>query len=219
MMTDPQEDYARGEVPFLGTTVRLDSKPLIPRTETEYWAERAIAEMSETGHRPFKVLDVFSGSGCIGLAVLNHIPGAHVTFADKEPRHFPTIQKSLALNSIDPTRTTFIESDVWSGISGTFDAVLANPPYISTERGTASEAVTEHEPPEALFAEDDGFACIAQFLDSLRAHLTKDGTAWLEHEPFQKTRIAEVAAARGLSATTYEDQYHIQRYTILRHMA
>ncbi|XKT74402.1 MAG: N5-glutamine methyltransferase family protein [Patescibacteria group bacterium UBA2163] len=219
MITDPQEDYARGEIPFLGVTVRLDSKPLIPRTETEYWTEQAITDMSGVGHRTCQVLDLFSGSGCIGLAVLAHIPGAHVTFADKEARHFPTIQKSITLNGIDSARVTFIESDVWSSISGAFDVVLANPPYISRERATASEDVIGYEPHEALFADDDGFALIEQFLHDLPSHIHKGGTAWIEHEPFQATRITQVAATHGFSATTHTDQYNIKRYTILRHMA
>jgi len=218
MLTDPEEDYRRGWVPFLGVEVCLDSRPLIPRPETEYWTELAIAEMVNTRVlTKLSVLDMFAGSGAIGLAVLRHVPDSHVTFAEKELRHFPTIKKSLWEAAIDLRRALLVQSNVWESVPGVFDFILANPPYISKTRNTINESVIVHEPPEALFADEDGFALISQFIRGLPEHLAPQGVAWVEHEPFHKGEIAALAEELNLSSTTQSDQYKIPRYTRFMH--
>lgn len=220
MLTDPREDYARGFVPFLGVNVYLDSRPLIPRAETEYWVEKAIVAMKDVRRPSLRVLDIFAGSGCIGLAVLKHIPNAHVTFADINPAHFPTIEKSIKENGLDLSRADFVHTDVWHPTVdvgrpplGVFDAVAANPPYVSRERGTVSASALAEEPHEALLAEDDGFALIEKTIRGLPEHLATGGVAWMEHEPFQTTRVAHAARVVGLLAETRPDQYEVERYT------
>lgn len=222
MLSDPKDDYARGFVPFLGVDVCLDSRPLIPRTETEYWVEIAITEMRDVRRHPFRVLDMFAGSGCIGLAVLKHVPNAHVTFADINPTHFPAIRKSIEGNDLDPLRADFIHTDVWLPVADVrrqplevFDFVLANPPYVSKERGTVSPETLLHEPHEALFAEDDGFALIQETVKGLPSHMARGGSAWIEHEPFHTARVREVAARETLAAETLQDQYGVERFTKL----
>ena len=233
MLTDPTEDYARGWIPFLDTKVYLDSHPLIPRTETEYWVERAIAEMLDVRRPTFRVLDLFAGSGAIGLAVLKHVPKAHVTFAEKETRHFPTIQKSLRDNHLTPDirgdigqRATIIQTDVWTPMKdvrrpslGRFDCVLANPPYGSEERGTASAEVLVHEPREALFAAKDGFYFIEKTILGLAKHLTDDGIAYIEHEPHHLKDIETLGTQCGFSVLSRRDQYGNYRFSRLSSMA
>src|SRR5437016_3542988 len=80
--------YVIGFTEFLGSKIDLSFKPLIPRPETEYWVEKVIEEMgnnlqSFANHGP-KVLDIFAGSGCIGVSIMRHIREAHVTFAEKD---------------------------------------------------------------------------------------------------------------------------------------
>jgi len=240
MITDPQKDYEHGWVPFLGVDVCLESRPLIPRTETEYWVERAITEIldvrhqvltTDVGHPQFRILDLFAGSGAIGLAVLKHIPNAHVTFAEKEARHFPTIRKSIVENGIDPARALLVKTDVWSPILDVghqvlragdvvghqvlwvFEYVLANPPYVSRERDTVSPEALSHEPHEALYADDDGFALIKRTVLGLPEHLAPDGAAWIEHEPFHTDRLKECTRENGFEAATEQDQYGVERFT------
>lgn len=236
MLSDPEEDYKRGFVPFFGVIVRLDSRPLIPRTETEYWAEKAIEEINSSAmHRTIiRVLDLFAGSGAIGLAVLKHIPNAHVTFAEKEERHFPTIRRSIRGNGIDPNRADFIKTDVWHPIINpnqrighritnmlimkdvrrpswdVFDVVVANPPYVSKDRGTASASTLAEEPGEALFAPDDGFFYIEKTTLGLSEHLAPRGICFIEHEPYHEERLK---AASPFNTTAFRDQYGVVRYS------
>ena len=112
--------YLIGHVPFLNCTIYLDSHPLVPRPETEYWAEQAITTIKKQtesnlrdaipetnpevrGPTPYlKILDLCAGSGAIGVAVAKAIPEADVTFAELDPAHLPIIEKNIAANlSVD----------------------------------------------------------------------------------------------------------------------
>lgn len=207
------EAYEIGWVPFLGTTIHLDSHPLIPRTETEWWCELAIADIKKkTAPR---VLDLFAGSGCVGVAILKHVADARVDFGELETRHLPTIQKNIAANT-DPAKARVIQTDVWSNIRDSYDFVLANPPYLARSRiERVAESVLAHEPETALFADDDGYAMIAQTLAGLPAHLSAGGQCWVEHEPEHSAQIVADAESLGLKAVTHNDQYGVERYSVI----
>lgn len=200
--------YVIGWVPFLGQKIFLDSKPLIPRTETEFWVEQALKETRGT-----RLLDLFAGSGCIGIAALAHCPDAHVDFGEIETRHFPTIEKSLRGNKIDEARTNCIETDVWSGISDRYDVIFANPPYLARQSTAVQESVREHEPSEALFAQDDGYALIEETIRGARDHLAPGGVIWIEHDPQQAAQVRALLSEEGCSGETLRDQYTLERIT------
>lgn len=215
MLTDPNDDYARGFIPFLGATVYLDSHPLIPRAETEFWVEQAISNIKNTtihDSAPLWVLDLFAGSGAIGVAILKHLPTSHVTFGELEERHLATIKKNISENGTDPTRAEVVQTDVWSAVGGTFDYILANPPYISRSRNTAEES-TAVEPPEALYAPDDGFFYIKKFIEGLHDHLSPTGVAYIEHEPYHCEKLFDYGNKHSFTVEHLLDQYGVQRYS------
>jgi len=231
MLTDPAEDYARGWVPFLDTKIYLDSHPLIPRTETEYWVEIAIQEIKKKQEHTsiyqntgkdvaVKVLDLFAGSGAVGVAVLKHVPDSWVDFGEIDTAHFPTIRKNILENGIDAGRTALMETDVWSEIVGTYDVILANPPYISKEeKNNVAMSVLLHEPSTALFAEDNGFAYIEATILGLRTHLKKGGFLYIEHDPAQTKAIELLGKKCGCTAESRRDQYAKYRFSRLSAMA
>ena len=211
--SDTPEAYQIGWVPFLSTKIYLDSHPLIPRTETEWWCEQAIAAMK--GLTTPHVLDLFSGSGCVGVAVLYHVPQAFVDFGELEARHLSTIEKNITLNS-DGSRTRVFQTDIWSNVPSAYDVVLANPPYLATSRNDRIEAsVLKHEPHEALYAADDGYDLIQRTIDGLFSHLRPGGQCWIEHEPEHTARISVSARKLGLTATVHKDQYGVERYSVI----
>lgn len=216
--------YLIGYIPFFNTTIFLDSRPLIPRTETEYWVEIAINDMQKkcmiyhTGQKSWapKVLDLFAGSGCIGVAVLKHISNAQVDFGEINSTHLTTIQKNIRENGIEESRARVIQTDVFENISGSYDYVCANPPYLSRNRmERVEQSVQKHEPNEALFAAEDGNSLINQFITELPAHLNKSGTAYLEHEPEQAEHIKKIAKNNSFQAESFKDQYGVTRYSTL----
>jgi release factor glutamine methyltransferase len=212
--------YLIGSIPFLNCTIFLDSHPLIPRTETEFWTEKAIRDISRyTGKACVsgyvKVLDLCAGSGAIGAAVAQSVPEAHVTFGEIEQRHFSTIGKNLEVNKVPCTRYKVFHSDLFENISGTFDFILTNPPYIDPAIDRAEPSVKLHEPSLALYGGANGMECIEKIIKQATAYLSEDGQLWIEHEPEQCIAIQKLAKTHNFACTTHQDQYGIERYTIL----
>ncbi len=219
MQTDPTEDYAHGWIPFLDCKIFLDSRPLIPRVETEYWVEKAINELIASGLQlpVLRILDLFAGSGAIGVALLKHLPETRVDFGEIDSAHFPTIEKNIHENGIEKGRTKIIQTDVWSSIMDKYDYIFANPPYLSESRKSHIQgSVLLHEPETALFAAENGFALIHKTTEGVAKHLTKGGALWIEHEPEQSEPLLGLARKKGLSGESRRDQFGLMRYSVLR---
>lgn len=186
--------YVIGWMPFLGLRIYLDSRPLIPRPETEWWVEAFINEtkVRDTEQSPLRILDLCAGSGAIGLAVLKAFPFAHVSFAELSPSHTAQIEKNLQVNNLDASRATIRSSDVFSAFpTETWDIILCNPPYIPSTRVLES-SVTDFEPSEALFAGLDGLDLIRRISAEVPGHLSSPGEVWMECD------IANIAESAGL---------------------
>lgn len=209
--------YVIGWVNFLGCKIDLSSRPLIPRPETEYWTEKAIGEMKSRKGR-VKCLDIFSGSGCIGIAVLKHIPGARVWLADDDPRCLQQIRKNLKLNGISAERYRIKLSNVLKNVKTSFDYILANPPYLPLSRKSKlSVAVRKYEKPHALFGGGDGLKYVRRLLKEAIGHLKADGELWLEFDSSQKEQISCLAQKYGYkSCSLLKDQFGRCRWAILK---
>ena len=210
--------YIIGHIPFLSNTIHLDSHPLIPRTETEYWVEKVLSEIRShrRGQTPtMRVLDLCAGSGCIGVAVLTALQNTHVDFAEMDVRHHPTIVKNLDVNGIDTERATTLAGDLFEKVTGEYDYILSNPPYIDKSLNRAQPSVTNHEPHNALFADDAGFSLIERIIAESPAYLKVDGVLVIEHEPEHVSRINDCAHEYGFICETRCDQYNVWRYTVL----
>ena len=204
--------YIIGSIPFLRTTILLDSHPLIPRPETEFWVERAIAEMNIHPHQ-LRVLDLCAGSGCIGIAILKAIPTACVDFVEIDDVHHDTIRKNILLNTIDPKRTRIYGGSLFELVSDTYDFILTNPPYIDMTLDRVEVSVSAHEPARALYGGEYGTEIITHIMHDMSAFLTPSGTLYIEHEPEQSAYIYETASKLGYVSHTFPDQFGILRYT------
>ncbi len=209
-------DYIIGFSYFLGMRIDLSYRTLIPRSETEYWVNLALSELERKYGKesPVYFLDIFSGSGCIGLALLKHFPNSRVCFADIDPRAILQIKKNLDLASVDPKRFEIYESDVCVGIpSGSkFDAIFANPPYIAGVE-TVQGSVLAHEPHTALFAEDSGLFLIKKTLDSARSFMKEECTLYIEYDAGQEQDIASYLQHLDLGKACFlDDQYGLSRW-------
>jgi len=205
--------YLIGHIPFIGTKIFLDSKPLIPRTETEFWVNSAIHEIRNAPFKNPKILDLCAGSGCIGVAVLKAIPMAHVDFSEIDVSHHATIKKNLLENQINLERVHIYGGDLFSEIIDTYDFILSNPPYIDKESNHIDESVLTQEPHNALFGGVLGMELITRIIADAPSRLTEGGVLYIEHEPEQTALIQTHALENEFVATTNEDQYHVLRYT------
>lgn len=206
--------YVIGFADFLGVRVDLSERPLIPRPETEYWVEKAIKAM-EGWDAKLRVLDLFSGSGAVGLAVLKHVPQARVDFADIEPRYGKGVRKSARRNNIPAKKIRTITSDVFSNIRGKYDYILANPPYIPSSRELPG-SVIKNDPVNALFAGRDGLKYIRAALKDAKKFLAPDGELWMEFDSSQKKEIGALARRYSYGASFFRDQYGKWRYATLK---
>jgi len=207
--------YVIGHVPFLDTTIWLPTKPLIPRTETEYWVNEIIETKLRVHENPVKVLDLCAGSGCIGVAVLQAIPKSTVDFVERDTSHHPTIILNIRENGIVPTRARIFGGDLFEHVTDTYDYILTNPPYIDQSLGRTEPSVLEHEPHNALFADNGGMALIEKIIEHASLHLTPKGVLVIEHEPEHVDAICILGEKHGYVSTAHVDQYGILRYTIL----
>ncbi len=213
--------YVIGWVPFLDSKIWLDSHPLIPRPETEFWVEKAIAELSRTVLRPARgpssgparVLDLCAGSGAIGIAVAKDIPNADITFAELDESHLTTIAKNCEENGV--TNPSIVASDLFENVTDTFDLILSNPPYIDPAIDRTEASVKDHEPHLALYGGRGGLELIERIIADTPAHLNHCGQLWLEHEPEQSTAIKVLASRAGFTVSPHVDQYGTERYSIL----
>ena len=204
--------YVIGTQPFLGLSISLDSRPLIPRPETEWWTEEAVCHI---GTRPLKVLDLCAGSGAIGCAVLRHCPNAQVTFVELNKQHQETIKKNISLNALDASRATIFIGDLFTPVQHqTFDVILTNPPYIPRAR-TLPVSVTQYEPSEALFADSDGLSVISRIAKEVGQHLSSQGEVWVECDIEHIKKAEELFREQGATRTEIRtDPYGRERLLV-----
>lgn len=206
--------YVIGSQPFLNITVDLSERPHIPRPETEFWTERVIGTMQKDARPHLSCLDIFAGSGCIGLAVLKNVPKASVDFADTDERCIRQIEKNREQSGIYSSRIHIIRSDIFSHIIGTYDYILANPPYIAlNDIKRVESSVLNFEPHLSLFGGEDGLLVLRKFLMEAPKHLAPKGQIFMEFDDTEYSAVQEICA--GLSHTDVrfsKDQYGLWRF-------
>lgn len=213
-MSEEPAAYVIGFVDFLGCKIDLSERPLIPRTETEFWVEQAVTMIYHSVSKEVRCLDIFAGSGCIGIAVLRKLPTAIVDFIDSDPKAVRQIQINCKLNNVDPSRYRIIRSDIFENVHASYDYIFANPPYVAEERReNVQDSVLDYEPHTALFSGPDGLGHIKRFLDKAKEHLNKGGKVYLEFDEHQKDKIEEILREKSFKEISFHrDQFGRWRY-------
>ncbi len=213
--------YVIGWVPFLGAKIYLDSLPLIPRSETEFWVANAIDEINkkikESNLENPKILDLCAGSGCIGVAILKNIAGSQVDFVEIDTKHHETIQKNIIENvnenSVDINRAKIFGGNLFENVNQKYDFILTNPPYINPDKiKDVQKSVLDNEPHIALFGGDDGMQIVREILKTVPKFLSENGVLYIEHEPEQANEIQNILP--GIEPMP--DQFGVIRYSIFR---
>jgi release factor glutamine methyltransferase len=208
----------------MGLRIGLASKPLIPRPETEWIAEKLAGALAacaaKPGERALRILDLCAGSGAIGCALLAQVPGARVSFGELMPAHEATIRANIAANSLDAARADIRIGDLFapfaqdgSVASEQFDIIVSNPPYIPDERAL-DDTVARFEPAEALRGGSDGLAIIRRIAAEAPAYLALGGALWLEVDaPSAEEARGIIERALG-RAELYPDPYGRPRLVV-----
>ena len=163
--------YVLGEWEFYGLTLTVDRNVLIPRDDTVAVASLAINQGIFLNHDP-RVLDLCTGSGCIGLAIASRIKDARVTLADISKDALAVAKKNITAHKLSG-RVSCVQADALSpapAFWGKFDMIVSNPPYITgAEMAELPDSVKLYEPHIALFGGRDGL----DFYRSIAANYTR----------------------------------------------
>lgn len=180
--------YITGHKEFYGRLFVVTPSTLIPRPESEVLIELLERYSSQT-HQT--LIDVGTGSGCLGITAALELPNVTVTLSDISRYALTVATKNAKRLRAD---VNCIESSLLPPESS-YDIVLANLPYVD-ESWTRNEE-TDFEPSLALFADDDGLALIKQLIDQASVQVPPDGLLILEADPRQMAKIREYATAHG----------------------
>jgi release factor glutamine methyltransferase len=140
--------YILGEWGFRRLTLKVDRRVLVPRPETEVLVERCLEHLRDLSEP--RVLDLGVGSGAIALAIADEHPAARILAVDRSADALAAARENLDRAPVDG-RIEFRHGDLLAGISGPFDLVVSNPPYVSPEEfETLEPEVRLFEPREAI---------------------------------------------------------------------
>ncbi len=170
---------------------------LTPRADSEVVIETLLRHRGDK-NAPLRVLDLGTGSGCLLLSTLREYPQATGVGADQSPAALAIAAKNAAAFNLQH-RCVLMQSNWCSNISGTFDVVLANPPYIPTADIDALDAdVRLHEPHAALDGGVDGLDCYRSILQQITPHLASDALLIFEVGQGQDEDLVTLGTAHGL---------------------
>ena len=170
--------YLTGRAWFCGLPFNVDQRVIIPRSP--------IAELIMTGFKPWcanepaRVLDLCTGSGCIGIACAYGFEEAEVVLSDISPEALEVAAGNIELHKLG-YRVIAVESDLFKNLQGQqFDLIVSNPPYVDADDFASMPEEYFHEPELALASGDDGLDFTRRLLREAVDHLTEQGVLVVE---------------------------------------
>ncbi len=186
--------YILGQWEFYGLQLYVDRNVLIPRDDTCAVTELAIAAASKIEGRP-RILDLCTGSGCIGLAVADRVKNARVTLADISREALAVAKKNITRNHLG-ARVSAVQADALQqpgAFLGEFDLIVSNPPYITAqEMQELDVSVSKYEPHLALFGGDDGLDFYRAIAANYKTALRPGGYLCFEFGMGQGDAVCEI---------------------------
>lgn len=195
--------YILGRREFYGLEFSVTPDVLIPRPETETLVEAALARLDD--HRPWRVLDLGTGSGVIALTLAHHRPRAEITAVDRCPAALALARRNALALGLERVRLT--QADWYpEGSVINFDMIVANPPYVAEGDPHLAQGDLRFEPRHALAAGPDGLDAIRAIVAHAPCYLRPGGWLLLEHGYDQAAACRALLTAAGFGALfTLED--------------
>lgn len=202
--------YIVGEWEFYGLPLDISSDVLIPRSDTEVLAERAILRARSAGEGG-RVLDLCAGSGCIGLAVASQVPQARVVLGEWSDGALKICRQNVRRNSLT-ARVVPIQADAREKPEkslGEFQCIVSNPPYIPrADIQTLDTSVRDYEPHLALDGGEDGLDFYRSISEKWKAALAPGGRLYFEVGIGQADSVLRIMRAQGFGDIQVVKDHH-----------
>jgi ribosomal protein L3 glutamine methyltransferase len=169
--------YLVGEAWFAGLPFTVSEQVLIPRSPIAELIDQQFATLLPRD--PERILDLCTGSGCIGIATALVFPQARVDLADISDSALALARRNVERHGLQ-ARVQVLHSDLFAGLAATYDLIITNPPYVSQEEVDELPAEYRHEPALGLVSADDGLEIPLRILRDASEWLTPEGVLILE---------------------------------------
>jgi release factor glutamine methyltransferase len=193
-----------GQKEFWSLPLKLSAETLVPRPDTETVVELALQVLAETAHpdRELRILDIGTGSGAILLALLSELPDAIGIGSDISLAALVTARQNAGDLDL-ASRAAFVKCNYAAALTGPFDLVVSNPPYIPSQDIAGLDIdVREHDPHLALDGGPDGLGAYRALIPEAVRLLASGGALVVEAGDGQIEDIMALMSGAGLTTTT-----------------
>ena len=203
--------HITGVQPFCGLDILVTPDTLIPRPETENLVEIISEKFDKNGRYTF--VDMCTGSGCIAVALAVKFPRAQVLAVDVSPKALQVAAQNIRKHKLNE-RVQLLQSNLWEEVSGTFDLIISNPPYIPTGNLAALSAEVKQEPRLALDGGIDGYEVTRPLCQVADGYLNPGGWLALELDDGQAWPLARGLEEIGWRAEVKKDIFNVERFVL-----
>lgn len=186
--------YITNKQEFMKLDFYVDENVLIPQPDTEILVEKAIEEAKKIEN--VEILDMCTGSGCIGISIAKNIENAKVTLVDISKYAIEIAKKNALRNKVE-SQLTFIQSNMFEKVEKKFDIIVSNPPYIKTDVIPKLDKQVQNEPHIALDGGKDGLKFYKIIIEEAKKYLKENGKLILEIGYDQKEEVENLIKQSG----------------------
>ena len=186
--------YITNKQEFMKLDFYVDENVLIPQPDTEILVEKAIEEAKKIEN--VEILDMCTGSGCIGISIAKNIENAKVTLVDISENAIEIAKKNALRNKVE-SQLTFIQSNMFEKVEKKFDIIVSNPPYIKTDVILKLDKQVQNEPHIALDGGKDGLKFYKIIIEEAEKYLKENGKLILEIGYDQKEEVENLIKQSG----------------------
>ncbi len=209
--------YVLGRWEFYGLPLYVDRNVLIPRDDTCAVTELAIKQALFLEKSP-RILDLCTGSGCIGLAIAAHVPDGKVTLGDVSREALAVAKKNIALNQctgrVSCVQVNALEPP--AAFLGQYHMIVSNPPYVTgKEMKELPGSVRDHEPELALYGGEDGLDFYRSIAANFKAALRPGGYLCFEFGMGQGDDVAKILEDNGFTVLERARDFNDRERAIL----